>query len=71
MKKYDTYYIIDHQNCDKVTKEFIDLVISHPLIKHIFCGHTHGQGLSEFAKNKNQYCASSGLIGYVNKIILS
>lgn len=70
MKKYDSYYIIDHQNCDVSTKEFIDLILSAPQIKHVFCGHTHGKGCSSLIANKNQYCASSGLIGYVNKIMI-
>ncbi len=70
MKKYDSYFIINHQDCDVNTKEFIDLILNHDLIKHVFCGHTHGQGFSQLCEHKNKYCASSGLIGYVNKIII-
>ncbi len=70
MKKYDSYFIIDSKNCDPITKEFIELLETNESIQSIFCGHTHGASESYFAENKKQYCASSGLIGYVNKIII-
>lgn len=70
MKQYDSYYIIDHNNTDEVTSKFIKLIISEPLIKAIFCGHTHGASVSYFAPNKPQHCASSGLIGFVNNIVI-
>ncbi len=70
MQKYDSYFIIDYRNCDDITAEFIDILINNPLIKAIFCGHTHGASTSNFAIDKKQYCASSGLIGYVNLITI-
>lgn len=70
MQKYDQYFIIDYKNCDDVTNEFLKLIIENKLVKAILCGHTHGASSSFFAKGKVQYCASSGLIGYVNNIIV-
>lgn len=70
MKKYDTYYIINQENCDEISRQMIAFLVQNPFIQHIFCGHTHGKGKSEFAPEKYQFCASSGLIGYVNKIMI-
>lgn len=70
MSKYDQYFIIDHNNCDIVSKETIDLFINNVNVKAILCGHTHGASTSMYCKNKPIICASSGLIGYVNKIII-
>ncbi len=70
MQKYDSYFIIDYKNCDETTKEFIETLENNDSISAIFCGHTHGASESFFAKNKKQYCASSGLIGYVNTIFI-
>ena len=68
MKKYDSYYVINYADTDQTTLKFLNTVVDNPLIKAIFCGHTHGAGLSYVSENKPQYCASSGLIGYVNLI---
>ena len=70
MKQYDSYFVINQFDTDEITAKFIDLLINNPLIKAIFCGHVHGASLSYFAPNKPQYCASSGLIGYVNNITI-
>lgn len=70
MQKYDSYFIIDYKNCDEITKEFLEIIYHNENIKAIFCGHTHGASVSDFALNKKQYCASSGLIGYVNLITI-
>lgn len=69
--KLDDYYSMKYQDCDEVTAEFIELVSSHRLVKAIFCGHIHGFLISYIAPNKPQYCCSSGLIGNVNKIIIT
>ena len=55
MAKFDKYYIIDHQNCDEITKKMIDLFIENKNIKAILCGHTHGYSTSMFALDKYQY----------------
>ena len=68
MSKYDSYFVINYKDCDEVTAEFLKLIEEEPLITNILCGHTHGKGESNFAKGKKQYCASSGLIGYLNNI---
>lgn len=70
MKMYDPYFVIYDNDTDKTTKELIDLLINDDRIKAILCGHVHGHSESCFAPNKPQYCASSGLIGLVNKIIV-
>jgi len=70
MKKYDPYFIIDENNTDSITKEFIDLLVKCNNVKAILCGHTHGHSETYFAPNKLEICASSGLIGFVNKIII-
>ena len=70
MSKYDSYFIIDHENCDLISKKTIDLFIENENVKAILCGHTHGASTSFYCKDKPIICASSGLIGYVNKIII-
>ena len=70
MSKYDPYFIINYKECDEATNQFLNLIENEPLIKCILCGHTHGKGESDFALNKKQYCASSGLIGYINNITI-
>ena len=70
MEKYDSYFIINYKNCDESSKAFIDYVTNEPLIKAILCGHTHGASTTYINKNKPQLCASSGLIGFVNNIII-
>ena len=71
MKLFDEYFVIRYDQANKNTKEFIELLISNNNIKAIFCGHTHGYSVSNFGLNKPQYIASSGLIGFVNKIKIS
>lgn len=70
MSKFDSYFIINENSCDQESKDFIDYISNNTNIKAIFCGHTHGASETFFAINKKQYCASSGLIGYVNHIIV-
>ena len=70
MKKFDSYFVIDQNNCDNVTKKFINYICGNENIKVILCGHVHGTHQSYFGKSKIQICASSGLIGYVNNITL-
>ena len=70
MKQYDSYYVINYANTDEVTLNFLNLVVTSPLIKAVFCGHTHGASMTYIAKDKPQYCSSSGLIGYVNNITI-
>ena len=70
MKKFDPYFVIYENDTDETTKEFINILVSNDNIKAILCGHTHGHLESYFAPNKLQCCASSGLIGLVNKIII-
>lgn len=70
MELYDSYFVIDYKKCDFETLKFINLIKENGNIKAIFCGHVHGASVSNFGLDKPQYCASSGLIGYVNKIIL-
>ena len=70
MKKYDPYFVIYENNTDNITKEFIDILVQNDNIKAILCGHTHAHSETYFAKNKLQCCATSGLIGLVNKIII-
>ena len=71
MKMYDEYFAIRYNNSNDVTKEFINLLISNENVKAILCGHTHGKSVSNFGSNKPQYIASSGLIGFVNKITIT
>ena len=68
MKMYDSYFIINYLDTDETTLKFLNLVTNNNLIKAIFCGHTHGASKSFVSENKPQFCASSGLIGYVNLI---
>lgn len=70
MKKYDPYFVIYEDDTDLVTKEFVKLLVTNDKVKAILCGHVHGHGESYFAPGKLQCCASSGLIGMVNKIIV-
>lgn len=70
MIKFDSYFIMSYKSDDQTTREFIDFVVNNDNIKTIFCGHTHGYSSSLFSKDKYQYCASSGLIGFVNKILI-
>ena len=70
MKKFDPYFVIYENDTDETTKEFIDILVNNDNIKTILCGHTHGHLESYFAPNKLQCCASSGLIGLVNKITI-
>ena len=70
MKKFNPYFVIYENDTDETTKEFIDILVNNSNIKAILCGHTHGHLESYFAPNKMQCCASSGLIGLVNKIII-
>jgi hypothetical protein len=70
MKRFDSYFVIDYNICDNVTKKFIDIIVESELVKVILCGHVHGAHQSCFGENKLQICASSGLIGYINNITL-
>mgnify|MGYP003413088927 CR=1 FL=1 len=70
MEKFDKYYIIDHQNCDEITKKMIDLFIENKNIKAILCGHTHGYSTSMFALDKYQYGVSSAIIGNLYNITI-
>lgn len=70
MSMFDSYFVIDYRVCDNVTLSFINMVVNSENIKAIFCGHVHGANVANFGLNKPQYCASSGLIGYVNKVLI-
>jgi len=70
ISRYDPYFLIDENNEDITTKEFVYILKNNKNIKAILCGHVHGYCESTYAPNKKQYCASSGLIGKVNKIIV-
>ena len=70
MEKFDSYFVINHNDCDDISRNFIDYITEESSIKAILCGHVHGAHQSYFGKNKIQICASSGLIGYVNNITL-
>jgi len=70
LKIYDPYFFIDENNTDECTKEFIDILKNNDKIKAILSGHVHAKCESYFTDDKMQYCASSGLIGFINKIIL-
>jgi hypothetical protein len=68
--KLDSYYSMKYNDCDEITRSFIDMVCSSSEVKAVLCGHTHGSISSLIAPDKPQYCCSSGLIGSVNKIII-
>ena len=68
--KFDDYYTMKYSDLDVTTNQFIQTVTSCEQVKAIFCGHIHGSMVSFVAPNIPQYCCSSGLIGYVNKIII-
>ncbi|MFA7560650.1 MAG: metallophosphoesterase [Candidatus Izemoplasmatales bacterium] len=68
--KLDSYYSIKYNDCDDTTLQFIRLVSTRDEIKAILCGHTHGSITSMVAPNKPQYCCSSGLIGFINRITI-
>ena len=70
MKKLDPYFVIYENDTDEITKEFINLLVNNKNIKSIICGHIHAYNKSYYADNKIQLCASSGLIGFINKIIV-
>ena len=70
LSKYDPYFLIYEDDTDEITKEFIDILANNPKIKAILSGHIHGHSESYFAPNKIECIASSGLIGFVNKIII-
>ena len=70
MKKYNQYYVIDHNTTDSTTSSFINLIINSKQIKAVLCGHTHGFSKTYIAPNKPQICASSGLIGFINNLII-
>ena len=67
---YNDYYYIDCQDCDELTKEFIDFLCEEDNIKAIFCGHCHGKSGTYFTNEKREYVCSSGLIGALNEIII-
>ncbi|MDD4243284.1 MAG: metallophosphoesterase [Bacilli bacterium] len=66
--KLEAYFSIKYDDCDEITLNFIELVSSSAEVKALLCGHTHGSITSRFAPKIVQYCCSSGLIGFVNKI---
>ncbi len=70
MKKLDPYFVIYENDTDEITKEFIDLLVNNENIKSVFCGHTHSHNESYITNGKMQCTASSGLIGFVNKITI-
>lgn len=70
MDIFDDYFAIRYNDADNSTKQFIDLLVYSNNVKAVFCGHTHGMNVTNFGLNKPQYIASSGLIGYVNKITI-
>ena len=70
MAKYDSYFVIDQDNTDKTTKEFLEYIINEDSIKALLCGHCHGADMNYFTKGKMQIICSSGLVGYINDIKL-
>ena len=70
MEKFDQYFIINHDDCDEISKKMIDLFIENENIKAILCGHTHGYSTSMFANNKYQYGVSSAIIGNLYNITI-
>jgi len=70
MSVFDSYFLLDENDPDEINREFVSLLVNNDKIKALFCGHVHRYCESFFAPNKKQYCASSGLIGKVNKILI-
>lgn len=70
LEKFDPYFLLTKEESDPITNEFIDLIVDNDNIKMVLCGHTHGHSETYINKNKLQCSASSGLIGWVNKIIV-
>ena len=66
----DNYFFIDYENTDNITKSFIDLLLDNDEIKGVFCGHIHGNGITELKKGVNEYISTSSLIGYFSEIII-
>ena len=70
MKKYEPYFYIDYDSCDKDSKEFISLLLESNNIKGLLCGHFHGRSTSYLKEGLPQYVTSSALIGYFSEIII-
>ena len=71
MEKYDSYFYIDDELCDKDSKEFIRLLLNNNRIKGVLCGHLHGSSTSYLKEGLPQYVSSSALIGYFSEIIIN
>ena len=67
---YNEYFCIDYEQADAKTKEFIDLMVNNKKIIGVLCGHFHGYHENSLSDYLKQFVASSGLIGYVNEIII-
>ena len=70
MSKYNPYFFVNKKDADDITKEFIDILMNNDNIKAILCGHVHAHSETYYAKGKLECCASSGLIGLINKITI-
>lgn len=71
MQCFSEYFLMKDTTDDNNAKRFIDMLISPDSpVKAILCGHVHGYHVGEFAKGKMQICASSGMVGCINELII-
>lgn len=71
MRCFGEYFLMNDTTDDNNAKQFISMLISPDSpVKAILCGHVHGYHAGEFAKGKMQICASSGMVGCMNELII-
>ena len=70
LAKISEYYFVDYDNCDIISKRFIDLLINNKNIVGVFTGHLHGTSKSYLSNRLCEYVTSSALIGYFSEIII-
>lgn len=69
MASFDGYYLLREEETDEITAQWIRECMepTNPTAA-ILCGHVHGFRTSFFAPGKQQICASSGLVGFVDRV---
>ncbi len=71
MRCFGEYFLMKDTDGDANAKRFFEIITApDSAVKAILCGHVHGYHAGEFAKGKMQICASGGMVGCLNEIII-
>lgn len=71
MSIYNEYFVINKKTTDENGQRLTALCedTKTPIVA-VLCGHVHGYQKSELIPGRVQICCSSGLIGFMNRIVI-